>query len=44
VVLWIGAPIDTTGYRRETKDALMDEARRALCEAVTRASEGRLKC
>jgi 1-acyl-sn-glycerol-3-phosphate acyltransferase len=44
VVLWIGAPIDTTGYRRETKDALMDEARRALCEAVTRASEGRLEC
>lgn len=44
VVLWIGAPIETTGYRRETKDALMDEVRQALCEAVTRASEGRLEC
>jgi 1-acyl-sn-glycerol-3-phosphate acyltransferase len=44
VVLWIGAPIDTSGYRRETKDALMAEVRQALCEAVTHASEGRLEC
>jgi 1-acyl-sn-glycerol-3-phosphate acyltransferase len=44
VVLWIGAPIDTTGYRRETKDGLMADVRQALCEAVTTASEGRLEC
>lgn len=44
VVMWIGAPIETGGYRRETKDALMAEVRRELCRAVTSASEGRLEC
>jgi 1-acyl-sn-glycerol-3-phosphate acyltransferase len=44
VVMWIGPPVDTTGFDRETKDALMAKVRQALCEAVTRASEGRLEC
>lgn len=44
VVLWIGAPIETTGYERETKDALMAEVRQKLCQAVSSASGGRLEC
>jgi hypothetical protein len=44
VVLWIGAPIETSGYDRETKDALMAEVRQKLCQAVSSASGGRLEC
>jgi 1-acyl-sn-glycerol-3-phosphate acyltransferase len=44
VVLWIHPPIVTTGYCRETKDALMANVREALCEAVASASSGQMEC
>jgi 1-acyl-sn-glycerol-3-phosphate acyltransferase len=44
VVLRIGPPVDTAGYDRETKDALMEKVHQALCEAVADASAGRMAC
>ncbi len=44
VVLQIGPRIDTTGYSRETKEALMERVRQALCEVVDGASAGRMGC
>jgi len=44
VTLWIHPPIDTTGYGRQTKEALMERVHQALCNAVAQASAGRTEC
>lgn len=44
VIVEICEPIETTGYTRETKDALLEKVRAIICERFENRKQGEQKC